>query len=189
MFLKKKHLLVIVFSSLIITIVFVSTIVVYSIYIQWKKDTFTLQYKTSIYKLTAKLFEKEIVLSNVNVRMEKDGSLNKLPLFEGTLKNNSEKTITSVRIRVTFTNSIGTVVYNDWFHPLGEQYLGRTSLSHASKDTRGILPPGESIFFRHYLRNCPRDLAEQISSKKNFAKADKNNDVKLSYSITGVCVL
>ncbi|MFH1552946.1 MAG: hypothetical protein ABID83_04845 [Candidatus Omnitrophota bacterium] len=189
MFLKKKHILVIIFSSLIITVVFVSTLIGYSLYIQWKKDSFALRYRNSIYKLTAELFRKDVITSNMSVKIGGKELFPGLPLLEGSLKNNSNKTVTSVMVEVYFLRPDGTVVYKDWFYPLGEQHFGSPALLPGIKQTRNILLPGEGISFRHLLRNCPRELVEQVSVRTKLAKNSSKDRIKMVYSIVGLSVL
>jgi hypothetical protein len=189
MFIKRKHIAVIIFSSVIIAIVFMSTLVGYSLYIQWKKDTFALRYRNSIYKLTAELFRKDITISNVYIKMESDELSSGMPLMEGSLRNNSNKTITSIMIEVSFLAPDGTIVYDSWFDPLGGQHFGGPPLLSGAKQTSNILLPGEDISFRHLLRNCPPEVVAQLATKAEFAKSHPKDNVKLEYSIAGLSVL
>ncbi|MEA3489076.1 MAG: hypothetical protein U9R44_01880 [Candidatus Omnitrophota bacterium] len=189
MFIKKKHILVIILSSIIITAVFVSTLIGYTLYIQWKKDSFELKYRNSIYKLTAELFRKDVFISNVNVKILNNMARPDVPVFEGTLKNNSNKIITSILLEVSFQGQDGTVAYKAWFHPLGEQYPGDFTLSPVKRQTRNILFPGKGLSFRHPLRNCPREIVTEVTAKSNFAKNDSKRSIKLVYSIEGLSVL
>ncbi len=189
MLIKKKHASVIIFSSIIITVVFLSTLVGYNLYIQWKKDSFALKYRNSIYKLNAEIFKKDIVISNVNIKIGGSELFAEMPLLEGSLKNNSTKTITSVRIEVSFLKGDGSVIYKDWFHPLGEQQFIHPILFSGIEHTRNVLLPGEGISFRHLLRNCPKEVFSQLSTKANFAKSNSEDEMKLDYSIAGLSVL
>jgi len=179
----------VVFSSLIIVFVFISTLVGYSVYIQWKKDSFALEYRNSIYKLTAELFKNDIILSNVYVGLEGGKASQQLPVLEGSLKNNSNKTITSLMIKVSFVKDDGSVVYNDWFQPLGKKHFISDSLFSGAQETRNVLLPGEGISFRHLLRNCPRSVIEAVSTKAKFARGDSANEIKMIYDITGLSIL
>ncbi|RKY42568.1 MAG: hypothetical protein DRP85_02210 [Candidatus Makaraimicrobium thalassicum] len=189
MFIKKKNIVVIIFSSVIIAVVFVSTLIGYTIYVQWKEDSFALKYRNSIYRLTAELFRKEIAMSNVNVKVGVEEPFPGMPLLEGSLRNNFNKTIDSIRIEVSFLEQDGTVVYNDWFHPLGEQHSVSSPLFSGMEQTRNLLLPGEGISFRHLLRNCPRELIAQLSTKSKFARSHSKDKIRLVYSITGLSVL
>ena len=99
---RSKHFLVIAFSSLIIGVVLASTVIGYSLYIEWKNTTFISRYKSSIAKLTAEMFKEDIAISNVNVRIAREGPFSGLPFIEGSLKNNSPKAITSILMEISF---------------------------------------------------------------------------------------
>lgn len=186
---KRKHAQVIIYSSLIIAIVFVSTLVGYSIYMQWKKDTFASKYRNSIYKLTAELFKNDIVLSNIGVKMDENDGASKVPLIEGRIKNNTAKTVTSVLVEVAFLAPDGRVLYRGWFHPLGETRFGSPIFLPSRQKTRNVLLPGEGITFRYFLRNCPREVVREISKKSEFAKNSTDNTINLFCSIEGLKVL
>ncbi|MFH1799127.1 MAG: hypothetical protein ABH844_07330 [Candidatus Omnitrophota bacterium] len=193
MFIKRKHLSVILFSSIVITVVFVCTLLGYMLYIQWKKDSYALNYSDSICKLTAELFEKDIVLSNVRVKVEEKESFPDVPFIEGSIKNNSNKVVTSILIEASFLKSDGTVVYKDWFCPLGERFarqnFGAPVLFSSIRETINVLMPGESLPFRHVLKNCPREIISQFFSRMEFARNNSEGKIKLVYSISGIGVL
>ncbi|MGB2600748.1 MAG: hypothetical protein WBD00_06840 [Candidatus Omnitrophota bacterium] len=189
MFVKKKHILVILFSSLIISVVFLSTLAGYMLYIQWKKDSFALNYRDSIYKLTAELFNKDVVLSNVSFKIGDQEPFLGKPLFSGSIKNNSNKSITSILLEVYIQEPNGNVVYRGWYYPLGEQPYGNPSVFFGAHPTRNVLLPGEGISFRHPLLNCSKQLVAEVSGKSKFAKRDSHSGLTLSYSIAGMSVL
>jgi hypothetical protein len=186
---KRKHAQVIIYSSLIIAIVFVSTLVGYSIYMQWKKDAFASKYRNSIYKLTAELFKNDIILSNIDVKMDENSTHSQVPLIEGRIRNNTNKTITSVLVEVAFLAPDGRALYRGWFHPLGERRFGSSVFSPSGQKTRNVLSPGEGITFRYLLRNCPREVVREISKKSEFAKNNEDDTINLFCSIEGLKVL
>ena len=186
---KRKHAQVIIYSSVIIAIVFISTLAGYSIYVQWKKDTFASKYRNSIYKLTSELFKNDIVLSNIDVKMDENNVSAKVPLIEGRIKNNTGKTVTSVLVEVAFLEPDGRVLYRGWFHPLGERRFGSPIFSPSAQKTRNVLLPGEGITFRYLLRNCPREVVREISKKSEFAKNRTDNTINIFCSIEGLKVL
>ncbi|MFH1305289.1 MAG: hypothetical protein ABIH74_02665 [Candidatus Omnitrophota bacterium] len=189
MFIKRKHIAVVVFSSLVVVIVFASTLIGYTLYIQWKKDSFTGKYHVSIGRLTAELFRKNIVLSNVNVKEAPgDEHFPAVPLLEGTLKNSSGKTITSVLLEVSFLAPDGTVEYYGQFYPVGGKppLLGVTLFE--KKHEEDVLLSGQSLSFSHFLKNCPRRVIRQLSSGTNFARGSSKNTLKMVCSVVEVSV-
>ncbi|MGB2629683.1 MAG: hypothetical protein WBD24_03825 [Candidatus Omnitrophota bacterium] len=188
MLLRGKHFLVIFFSSLIILIVLISTIIGYILYVEWKNSNFIARYNRSISKLTAEMFRDEILISNVNIGIEKNGPFSGMPFIEGGLKNNSPKAITAILLELSFLDPAGAVTYKVWLHPVGDERFHTSTLAGV-EHTRNVLLPGDSIAFRHMLRNCPPEIVEQFSSKSKFAKSSSKDKVKLEYKITGMTVL
>ena len=189
MFLKKKHILVVIFSSVIVAVVLVSTLAVYSLYMQFKEDSFALRYRNSIYKLTAELFRKDIHISNLSVRIMRDKASSGVPVIEGSIKNGTGKTLTSVLMEISFTRPDGTVSYKGWLHPLGEKHFGDFTMPPAATQAGYVLLPGETVSFRHIMRNCPRDIIKQISARSNFAKRQPKEKSEFAHSIVGLSVL
>ncbi|MFH1665058.1 MAG: hypothetical protein ABIA77_02810 [Candidatus Omnitrophota bacterium] len=193
MFRQKKHVIVVTFSSVIIAIVLISTLIGYSLYVRWKEDSFGLKYRNSIYKLTAELFRKDIVLANVNVVIGEDDPFAGMPVIGGSLKNNSSKTLTSILVEISFYGADGAVIFKDRVYPLGggteKQYPGPDILSANIGPTRNILLPGEGISFRHLLRNCPRKLIAHFDTKSKFARVYPQDKITMKYSVEGLNIL
>ena len=181
--------MVIAFSSLIIGVVLVSTVIVYTLYVEWKNNSFIQRYSDSISRITAEMLRKDVGIANVRVGLHKEGPFSGMPFMEGSLKNNSKKTLTSIRLELSLQKPDGSVVYKGWLHPIGEERFARSASFSDTEDTRNVLSPGESISFRHLLRNCPPEVISQFSSKKEFAKTDAEDNIKLDYLITRMTVL
>jgi hypothetical protein len=180
--------LVITVSSLIIGIVLASTVIGYSLYVEWKNNSFALRYKKSISKLTAEMLRKDIGISNVKVIIGKDKLFFGLPFMEGSLKNNTQKSVASIQMEVSFTKPNGSVIYKNLFHPIGEErFSGFTALTGV-EHTRNILLPGESLSFRHLMRKCPPEVVSQFSSESDFARSDPGKKITINYSIIGMTV-
>ena len=189
MIIKKKHILVAFFSSLIISVVLMTTVAGYGIYVQWKKDIFAARYNHSIYELTAELFSSEIMLYNVKVEMGDKKLFSGIPIMEGSLKNNSAKTVTSVLIEVVFFEHNGNVLYKDWFYPLGRRNSRAPSVVFGSGSTQNVLLPGEGISFKHLLKGCPPGVSEYLDKKSKFAKSSDSGDIEMVYSVKGLSLI
>lgn len=185
MFLKSKNANVIMYSSVVIAIVMISTLFGYSLYIQWKEDSFALRYRNSIYKLTAAMFRSDIQLSNVTVRPWGDGPYGDVPVFEGSIKNNSQKALTSITVEVSFRRPDGTVLYKTWVHPLGEKESGARAVLPEDGHARSVLSPGESMSFAQMLKNCPKEVLSTLPSRPKSGKGD----IAFEYTIVGASVL
>lgn len=184
---RKKHIPVILFSSIIIAGVFITTLAGYTIYIQWKKDVFTTDYRNSIYKLTAELYKNDITWSKVKVDVRDASRGREIAVFEGSVSNNTGKTLESILVEISFVDPDGRVLYKDWVDPLTDHRFWR-AVPTESASIKRVLLPGETLIFRHNLRNCPREIIKDISSMKEFAKSDTPEKVKYIYSIEGLKV-
>ena len=178
--------MVIVFSTLIIGVVLASTIIGYGLYIEWKNNSFSSSYTSSISKLTAEMLRSDINIYNVKPALGKDELFYGMPFIEGSIKNDTNKTITSVLMDVSFAKADGSVIYKDRFYLIGQGLAGKVPTSGIGR-TRNILLPGENISFRHLLRRCPPEIISQFSSKEEFART--KDQIQLNYSIIGVTVL
>jgi hypothetical protein len=189
MVLKSKNILVILFSSVIIAIVLLSTLLGYSLYVEWKNDSRSVKYNNSMYILTAEMFKSDIVISNVVVRMGEHGPFRGQPIIEGDIKNNSPKPVNLLTVEVFFENPDGSVVYKDRLLPLGGSRFAHSTLFSGVEPGQEILLPGNSKVFRHIFRNCPPEVVQEIASKASFAKNESDDKMKIRYSITEMSVL
>jgi len=185
---KKKHAQVILYSSLVIVVVIITTLIGQSLYIQWKKDSLALRYRESIYKITAEIFNDKVSLSNVNIRYPAGSAGRGVPVAEGSIKNNSDKTITSLLVELSFVRDDGSVAYKIWFHPVGEDIYGETGVPSGINMAKEVIRPGEGISFRQPLRNCPKEVLESIGGRSSPARTtgDRFNVV---YGIKGMRVI
>ncbi|MBU1084429.1 MAG: hypothetical protein ABIG55_06945 [Candidatus Omnitrophota bacterium] len=186
MFLKKKHISVIAFSSSIIVLVLVATLAGYHLYIQWKQDTLALRYRNSISELTAKIFRNDIVLSNMEIKIEKQKGEPSVPLLQGNIKNNSGRKIGSVSIEITLENPDGTVAYKEWVDPLGDDIPGVYMSPLVRVNPKEALMPGEDISFRYFMKNCPHEVKEKMLAKSAFAKEGTKGSLKMKFFIVGL---
>lgn len=186
MFVKPKNVIVIVLSSVIVASVFVSTIAGYSFYTQWKKDSFTAMYKSSIYRLTGEIFKNEVAVSNINVYVDPEKAKHSVPIIEGTIKNSTTKTISSIVIELSFSNNKGVVIYNDWFYVLDNVDLGILS---SAGTTKNVILPGGVVSFKEILKNCPQSVIDKIRGRGMFAKSDSEEAIVVSCKVAGMSVI
>lgn len=181
MLFTRKHITVVLFSSVIIAVVFISTIVGYTLYIQWKKDAVALTYRNTIYRIKADILKDDIVISNIHARIADEGAFKGMPILEGTVENKTKKTVTSLLIEVSFVSEDGSVLYKDRVFPLGE---GSSFI--VMGETSRLFSPGGEISFKHLLRNCPIDVIKFLKKKGSFAKSAPGDEITMEYSIAGV---
>ncbi|MBD3296963.1 MAG: hypothetical protein GF392_06295 [Candidatus Omnitrophica bacterium] len=184
---KKKHIQVIVFSSLIISIVIITTLAAQLFYVQWKKDTSASAYRNSIYDLTARIFRDDLVVRDAGISVKNPQGDQRIPVFEGSIENRTGKTITSILMEVSFLREEGSVAYKGWFRPVGEGMYGSSALLHGGA-TGKVLLPGEMISFREKLPNCPREIISGFAEGAGAARYD-GEEFELSFEIKGMSVI
>ncbi|MFA6636118.1 MAG: hypothetical protein WCV56_03245 [Candidatus Omnitrophota bacterium] len=184
---KKKHIPVILFSSGIVIVVFLTTLSGYGLYTQFKKDAFTVGYRDSIHRITADIFRKDLVFSDVAIALPEDGGEN--PVFKGTLKNNAARSLAGILVEVSFSDDDGRVLYKEWIRPLPGQSFAAVPFSVPAVSEDFTLLPGESFKFVHVMRNCPEYLVKHTSMRRGFAKRDVSKDISFKYSIKELKVL
>lgn len=188
MLLRNKHANVILYSSVVIAVVLVSTLTGYTLYIQWKEDSFALKYRNSIYKITAEMFRPEIVMSNASAKISEGEPFSGMPVFEGSIRNNSAKTLSSVTIEVVFRRSDGSVIYRGWITPVGENGVPHKAQFPGEEEIGSALMPGEGMSFRFFLKNCPREIVSSLPRRSGLSVNPSRNKFKLEYSVVGVSV-
>lgn len=186
---KKKHFTVIFFSSLIISVIIISTLGVYTVYIRWKEDTSKTFYRNSIYSITADIFRDKLEIHNIKTSVYQEDYSTKIPVIEGKIKNNSKKIITSMFLEISFSKPDGTVIYRDWFSPTDDETLLKSPFFSSAKYSRLSLKPDETLSFRYFLRNSPDEIKYQLFTKGTFAKASGYDEIKLYVKISGLSVI
>ncbi|HPN73315.1 MAG TPA: hypothetical protein PKZ41_04895, partial [Candidatus Omnitrophota bacterium] len=158
---KRKHFPVILFSSGIVVVVFLSTLFGFSLYTQFKKDSLAAAYRDSIYRITADIFRKDVVFSGVEVKISDKNAQG--PVFEAVMKNNSSRVITFLIIELCFSDSDGKVLYKEWIRPLAGQGFDGVLFSAGTRSEGEVIVPGESFRLRHVMRNCPESVVRRAS--------------------------
>jgi len=185
---KTKQIILVIFSSAIIALIMISTIVGYSIYLQWKEDVHTVRYRDLIYKLTAEIFRKDIEISGVKTEFVQDDLLPGTPILEGKIKNNSPKAITSLTVELVISRPDGYVLYKNWYYPLEEAALSESPFFSGRIRGEGTLAQGDTVTFRLPLKNCPAEVLSELSNKDIFAKKTPSPKIKIGLHIAGASV-
>lgn len=188
---KKKQRVLVLFSTLIVTVVILSTLLGYSLYVEWKEDSFASGYRHMIYKLTGDIFRETINISNIRVepgpRRPRSAGGSPIPMVCGDIKNSSMKTIASLRFEVSFSREDGTVVYRDWFYPLGEKDLPVSPFFSGAAREGEPLPAGERKTFKYVMKNCPAEVSDSIFADSAFAKGE-GEKLNVNVTVAGVRV-
>ncbi len=189
MFIKKKHVGVILWSASIIAVVFISTLVVFNVYSQWKERTYSAIYREKIRDLTAEMFSEEVFIDKIDISIS-PLSFDEEPrvILTGTLLNSSSKKIDSALLEVEFTTYDGKVLYKTWIYMFTDKPVPGYGLIKTN-DMVDFLKPGESFLFRHTLLNFPEYLSEKLSKDKGFARTPREREIELNYRIKELSVI
>lgn len=183
--LKPRTLPTIILSSLIISSVLVLTIFGFYTYLEWKEKNIRRNYKLALYELNGQLFGKYIII-NLQAKIAQEGIFKGEPIVLGTIKNTSNKKIYSLRLKIAFYAPDRQVVYVDRFYPIGLDFESLVNISDITKKTKNFLLEGDSISFKHQLKNCPPKISNFLKSKLKFAKFEYAEPLELEYKIEGV---
>ena len=162
MLIKKKSLVVIFLSGLVIASVLVLTLVGYVIYVEFKSEDFRRSYQDLLQKLNAKTYSRYIEISKLDSRIESAGALKGKPIIEGVVSNKGAKDITGLLIKVKFLDRNGAIIYEVIFHPeepsLGTSILTQVPIPYFSVPAKVIIKSKETLPFKKILTNCPKEI-------------------------------
>jgi hypothetical protein len=170
MIIKKKSILVIILSILLISLVLIATLIGYYLYLNWKEENTKSAYLTSLYELNAKLYAKYISITSILIKIDEEEFFEGKPIIEGHIKNTSNKKIRSLKLKISLLDKDGRVLYMDLFYPL-------------RIDSYSYLAPNDAISFKHLLKNCPKDITSYLKMKTRFAKEKKKDPINIDYKI------
>ena len=179
MIIKRKSILIVAASSTLIALVLVLTLFGFYAYLEWEEAHSRRNYTKSLYDLNGRVFRRFIVVA-LQARIADAMPFSGKPVVAGTIKNNSNKTIYSLKMKIALHDSAQRVVYIDTFYPIG---LERESIIDTGHTTRNFLLQGDSLSFTHYLKKCPLEVVEHLASQLKFAKEDDFRPLELKYTI------
>jgi len=183
-FIKKKSIIVIILSTMLISLVLIITLVGYYLYLNWQEENDRLTYCDSLYELNAKLFSKYVDVSYVNLKMDTEGVFKGNPVVEGRITNRSDKKLLSIKLRIAVKDKEDRVLYTESFYPLQKS----TYVPILTEGTGQFLSPGDSISFSHILKNCPRQVVSYLDMRTQFAKGKNPKAMDLEHKVTELII-
>ena len=172
---KSRTAPVIVLSSIILASVLTLTMFGFYAYIEWKKKSARDSYSRAFYDLNRLLFSKKVAI-DLQAKLDEEGAFKGYPVVYGTIKNNSNKKIYSLKIKVIFYNTDQSPLYVDAFYPVGSELEGFVNLNDLARNTENFLAEGDSISFTHQLKKPPPKLLKYFKSKLKFAKKKEDQE-------------
>ena len=162
---KPRSILIVTFSSVLISLVLFLTVLGFFVYLEWRTRNIDRDYFTHLCELNVRLFERFIDIELSPVIEDRK------VYIVGSIKNNSNKKIYSLRLKIGFYDLQNRAVYVKRFYPIG---VGARAY---------FLAPGDSISFKKILTNTPDKVTRYVTSKYEFAKREETVSLKLMYKI------
>ena len=182
---KRTSALVVLISSAVIASVLGLTIFGFYAYLECKEKSSRKNYRLALYGLNGRIFDKYVPV-NLQAKIDREGAFKDSPTVYGTITNNSNKKIYSLKLKITFSDPERRVVYVDTFYPVGSDIESSAGITDIVKKTENFLSEGDSISFTRQLNNCPQELLDYLKSRLKFAKLKSVEAMKLSYKIEGL---
>jgi len=182
MILKKKSILVILLSCIIISLVLVATLIGSYIYLNWEGDTRFERYTTDLNRANADLYAKDNPVSKLHVKIGDRGYFVGKPIVEGCITNGTKKKILFLKIKISIIDKDNKVLYMENLYPL-QAY---SYLSPLSQETDNYLAPKDSISFKHILKHCPRHVIKYLSDKSVSPYVSPPDGLKVEHVIKQV---
>ena len=91
-----------------------------------------------------------------------------------------------LKLKVAFRNPEKEVIYVDVFHPIGAEFDSFVNLSELTRTTENFLREGDSISFKHQLKNCPPEVLNYLKAKLKFARSQAKDPLELIYKVEGL---
>lgn len=182
MLVKRKSLIVGLISSFVIALVLVLTLVGYYLFLEIKADEFRRYYQVLLANAKAKVYSENITISKLDARIENDGPLKGKPVIEGSVSNKGTKNISGLVIKINFLDKENAAIYDLLIRPqepsLGPSSLPQISIPYLYTSPRSVIKPGETLYFKNIIPNCPTEifveLREGDKPKKAFGKWSGN---------------
>ena len=181
---KRKSILVIFFSSVLIALVLIVTLIGFYIYLNLEEEQGDNAYQRSLYDITAQLYSKYIYISKTVLKIGTKGFFDGKPVVEGAITNNSEKKVTFMKLRVSVIDKDDRVLYMENLYPLHAY----THLSVISQDTGNYLAPKDTISLKHILRHCPRYIIGYLKAQNEFAKGKSSEVLRVDMKLKKLVV-
>ena len=168
---KPKSVIVIVLSSILISAVILLTIFGLSFYIGWKERESGRVHKDRMSEINAKMYAQYINLTGLEANYGNKNFGKDKHLLEGTVENTGYRTLTSLKIKVSFLNASGEVIHTEILHPLktpapsAVSTIADLALFTSGKETP--MMPRSAVKFVHIMEEQrEKNIVSPIKDKK-----------------------
>ncbi|MFC1577053.1 hypothetical protein ACFL3N_01800 [Candidatus Omnitrophota bacterium] len=165
---KKKSLLVISLSCVVIGLALIFTLAGFLTHIELRRRSSESEYRRIKGILQAKVYSEMIRISGLTARIESAGPLNGKPIVEGKIDNGSIKNISSMILKIKFRDSEGADIYEITLDALSPSLGSKNFASAAIAYFQGAsnrLPKHSAKFFKMILQKCPKEISDTLSKQ------------------------
>jgi len=176
---KRKSLIVIFMSSLLISLVLVVTLLGTYLYLTIKEDDNQTKYRESLYEFNARLYEKYVYVTSVVLKIGTKERFRNKPIIEGRISNKSNKTIVSIQLVASLTDKNGRTIYEESFLPLRPDAY----LTVIPKRSGSYLAPNDTVSFIHIMKRCPGEVYSDLVERRGLVKGKEPGRYAVGYKI------
>ena len=154
---RKKHWVVIAFSSLIVALALISTLIGYFVYVNLTSSRYSWRHSRVLARTYAKIYSKHVEIPSIKLIKLKSG---RKPKLVGRIINAGNKPVASIVLQVRFLDEGGKTLYTVMFQPLK---------ASSSKSRREYILPAGSLDFSYGLLKCPAEIRNSLKDGENWS--------------------
>ncbi|MFH1996069.1 MAG: hypothetical protein ABIJ27_03615 [Candidatus Omnitrophota bacterium] len=166
---KRKSLLVITVSSIVISLALIFSLTGYLIYLEITVRGSRAESRRIDGILQARRYSSNISISKVSVKIEPSGALLNKPILEGRIENNGMRNVSSLILKTQFKDSQGANIYEVIFDAMSPALGSAKAASAAFSYFSGVrsirLPKHSDRTFKHVLLRCPRGIKDALKQE------------------------
>jgi len=170
MLIKRKSLIVVALSTIVITAALTSTLIGYYMYLELKGREDERASSEAIKRLQAKIFSKYVDIVGLSYGIEASGPLKGKPTIKGVVANRSTRRLYNVILKVKFLDKDGAPMYEVIFQPQEPAFridqLGAMTKAYLTGPKKNYLEADSSSAFKRVIPNCPKELLKGADSGK-----------------------
>jgi len=186
MLIKKKSLIVALVSSFVIASVLVLTLVGYVAYTELKGEELRRAYQGLLQKINAKVYSKYIEIANLDAEIEPQGVLRGKPVIAGLIRNQGNRGVSNILVKVKFLDADGAMLYEVIFRPQEPSLGTQFSIPYLTGYSKVVLKPGSELPFKRILVNCPVEILNELKTGRGFTKVSGRWSGKFASEILSI---
>ncbi len=170
MLIKRKSIIVVALSAVVISVALTSTLIGYYVYLEIKGREDERGSSDAIKRLEAKIFSKYVDIGGLSYGIEPSGALRGKPVIKGVIANRSTRRLYDIVLNVKFIDEDGASIYEVIFQAqepaFGIDQLGVMTRAYLTGSQKSYLEANSSSAFKRIVPNCPTELLKAAGSGK-----------------------